>query len=162
MSWNPTGLWESVVLSFLVSILSGLALVMLIWVFKLPVKWKQRREAVKEVRTCFRDWQTTIEELAHDEPTQFRRHETKLCQMKGMLTASGSYLPKRQMAKVSELICDHEELIEWRLNWVSSEFGAPLPQHKKHLALVPDDFKAFFSQANSIQWLKLGKAKPRK
>ena len=114
MSWNPTGLWESIVLSFLVSILSGLALVMLIWVFKLPVKWKRCREAVKEVRTCFRDWQTTIEELAHDEPTQFRRHETKLRQMKGMLTASVSYLPKKQMDKVSEqVICDQEELIEW-------------------------------------------------
>lgn len=143
---------------YVVSIVSGMALLMLPVVCKQLAVQKRRTKAARDLWIIMRDWEMEIIQTADDEDLRFARHEQRIRRMNDHLTSIRRNLSDHQWADITELIRSHEESIEeWQL-----VFRREFPDFPRRFFLMDDNYRNFFEQAIKIKWLKPGKSKSRK
>ena len=158
MSWNPPGLWATVVISIGGGFLAGLVLLGLQWVWNAFGKSRRRRQEIKALQEFFQEWEAEIIAANWDEDLRFARHEQRIRRMKDHLTSIRPNLPDREWSEITAFIRRHEELIKERLLVLRSED----PDFPRRFLLMDDDYRNFFKQSIQIKWLKPGRAKSRK
>ena len=159
MSWNPPDLWATIVLGIGGGFLAGLAVLALQWGLNILGKRRRRSATVEDLRRFFQDWEAESNATAVNESWQFVRHEQMIRRMNENLILMHPTLSGCQWSDIAELIRRHEELIDARRKLMMTQMPGPVPEH---FALLPDEYRDFFEQANKVKWLKLDKAKPRK
>lgn len=161
MSWNPPGLWATVIISIGGGFLAGLVLLALQWCWNTLGKRRRRKAAIKALRKFFHAWDVAVARAAHDEDWQFVTHEQMLRRMNDHLTLIRPNLSERQWADITELIRSQEELIDNRRLFLpmATDTNDPVPPR---FILLPWEYREFFEQAIKIKWLKPGKSKARK
>lgn len=161
MSWNPPDLGPSIILSFGIAILAGLLLLTLQWGWNTLGKRRRRRAAVEALSKFFQEWESEICATAHDEDWQFIRHEQMIRRINDHLALIRPDLSDRQWTDITQLIRNHEELIDNR-RWIlpmATLTNDPVPPR---FVLLPGEYREFFEQAIKIKWLKPSKAKSGK
>ena len=151
MTWDPPGLWASLILSISGGILAGAIVLVGEILIRLAQDRRQRRKAERAICHFFRDWETTINEAA-DVPSgpgtfpmlkvfvQFEEHRDFLTRAANLVERWQRYLTAEQVEGLS----NHLERHQAEFDSLIGEGGA---LHQLH-------YDNFFRQAHEIEWLK--------
>ena len=154
MTWDPPGLWASIILSVVGGILAGGLVLAGEFAISKGYEQVQQRKAMKAIGLFFKEWESTINETtdipAH--PTnpsngpinravvQFAYHEDYLRRAPNLLARWARYLAAEQVEELSNLLEGHQGAVIGLMR----PRGRVLPQQ------VYDNF---FRSAREIDWL---------
>ena len=151
MTWDPPGLWASLILSISGGVVAG-AIVLL---GEIGIRWyydrRQRKKAERAIGLFFKDWETTINEAVDIPPNpnfgavpkaavQFARHEYSLGRAPNLIERWQRYLTAEQVEQLSNHLENHQR----------ADIGI-LPQGR---VLAQFQYDRFFREAREIGWLE--------
>ena len=151
MTWDPPGLWASVILSVSGGIFAGV----LVLLGEIAIRWelgrRQSSKAQRAIGVFFREWEKAINGAADIPPNpnfgavpkaavQFALHEDFLRRATNLIARWSRYLTAEQVEALSNLLEGHQ----------GAHIGI-LPAGK---VLAQFQYNSFFSQARGIEWLE--------
>ena len=153
MTWDPPGLWASLILSVLGGLAAGVLVLAGEVTIRRGIDRRQRRKAERAISRFFGEWQRTIYDAA-DMPAdpnnpdlgpisrpevQFAEHRLLLLKAQNIIARWSRYLTAEQVEEVSNLV----QLEELATGARRNEVEAP----EQHV------YEAFLQVARDIEWL---------
>ena len=139
MTWDPTGLWASLILSVLGGVVAGVMVLVGEILFRLKMDRRQRAKAKEAIGWFFAEWEQTINAAGGRPDVQFAQHRLSLLMAQNIVARWSRYLTAEQVQVVSNLL-QIEELVT----------GARLSGGK---VWDLDHYDVFFRQVRGIEWL---------
>ena len=151
MTWDPPGLWASLILSISGGIVAG-ALVLL---GEIAIRWRydrrQQQKGAKAIGLLFSEWETTINEAADipsgpgtlpvfRENVQFGEHGEFMRRAANLIERWQKFLTAEQVEEISNHLEGHQAAID-----------RVAPRGGLFLQIHYDDF---FRQASEVKWLE--------
>ena len=151
MTWDPPGLWASVILSVSGGIAAGVLVLLGEILIRRELNFRQQSKAVKAIGLFFKKWETTIHGASAIQAqgpapavskaaVQFALHGDFLRRAPRLVQRWQGYLTAEQVEEVSNLVEGHQGAVIGIL-----PPGAFLPQQH---------YDQFFGSARQIKWLK--------
>ena len=151
MTWDPPGLWASIILSISGGILAGVLVLVGEIVFRRGRDHRQRRKAERAIGVFFREWETAINSAVGVPPNpnfgavpkaavQFAQHEYFIRMAPNLIARWSKYLTTEQVEELSNHLEGHQ----------GGHIGI-LPPGK---VLAQFQYDQFFCQARAMPWLE--------
>ena len=155
MTWDPPGLWATIILSILGGIVAGILVLVGEILIRRELDRRQRKRAERAIGQFFRWWQMLTRDPSETDSSestsgtsweqvrflrvQFQIHEYCLMRVTNLIAAWSKYLTAKQVDELSTMIGEHQIQVIARL-----PEGQTPEQHQ---------YDNFFQQARAIKWL---------